>query len=273
MMLLSIFAVSAVLLQGMLFLRVNILRPIVLIGTFALAMAFAANDLVNFIGVPMAGYHAYKTAAATDAPLEVTMDALSGKVQSDTLLLLVAGAIMVGTLWISRKARSVTETSLNLGQQSETGRTFRVDAGLADHRAHGTEPDQPGFLPDPGAASREIGPAPGAGRGGGGRDGGRGPSPVRPGSRFGQPDGGQRRHLLRHVEEAAAVDDLRHVHGRHGHVVRRPRLGPGQRRVPRLRRDHRHRRLVHDGAVRVPRRGRVRGWCCSRPGSTVWSCS
>jgi hypothetical protein len=123
-MLLSIFAVSAALLQVMLFLRVNILRPIVLIGTFALAMAFAANDLVNFIGVPMAGYHAYKVAAATDAPLEVTMDALSGKVQSDTVLLLIAGAIMVGTLWISRKARSVTETSLNLGQQSEREERF-----------------------------------------------------------------------------------------------------------------------------------------------------
>ena len=124
LMLLSIFAASAVLLQGLLFLRVNILRPIVLVGTFALAMAFAANDLVNFIGVPMAGYHAYKTAAAADAPLEVTMDALSGKVQSDTLLLLVAGAIMVGTLWFSRRARSVTETSLNLGQQTEREERF-----------------------------------------------------------------------------------------------------------------------------------------------------
>ena len=119
-----IFTVSAVLLQGLLLLRVNILKPIILVGTFALAMAFAANDLVNFIGVPMAGYHAYKAAAASDAPLETSMAALSGKVPSEVGLLLLAGLIMVLTLWISRKARTVQQTEVSLAHQTEREERF-----------------------------------------------------------------------------------------------------------------------------------------------------
>jgi len=117
--LLGSFAVSAVLLQALLLLGVNVLKPIILVGTFALAMAFAANDLVNFIGVPMAGYHAYEAAAASDSPLTLTMDALGKKVPTETYLLLAAGAIMAVTLWVSKKARSVTETEIGLGQQDE----------------------------------------------------------------------------------------------------------------------------------------------------------
>jgi phosphate/sulfate permease len=117
--LLGIFVVSAIILQLLLFLGANILRPIVLIGTFALAMAFAANDLVNFIGVPMAGYHAYEAALASESPLEVTMEALDAKVQAETVFLLLAGIIMVITLWTSKKARTVTETEIGLGQQDE----------------------------------------------------------------------------------------------------------------------------------------------------------
>ena len=101
------------------FTRVNVLKPIVLIGTFALAMAFAANDLVNFIGVPLAGIQAYKVAAASPDPLHITMDALQKSVQSNTFLLLAAGIIMIVTLWVSRKARSVTRTSVDLSRQEE----------------------------------------------------------------------------------------------------------------------------------------------------------
>jgi phosphate/sulfate permease len=101
----------------------NILKPIVLVGTFALAMAFAANDLVNFIGVPLAGFHSYSVAsqalAAGQNPLLITMEALQGKVQSNTGILLIAGIIMVVTLWLSKKARTVTETEVNLGRQDE----------------------------------------------------------------------------------------------------------------------------------------------------------
>jgi len=102
-----------------LFTRINILKPIVLIGTFALAMAFAANDLVNFIGVPLAGLSAYKVAASAADPLATTMEALLKPIQSNTLLLLLAGGIMMATLWISRKARTVTSTGVDLGRQDE----------------------------------------------------------------------------------------------------------------------------------------------------------
>jgi len=116
------FVVFAVIFQALLvFTRVNILKPIVLIGTFALAMAFAANDLVNFIGVPMAGMNAYLVAHAPTAadPLTVSMSALQATVPSNTYLLLLAGAIMVATLALSKKARTVTETTVNLSRQDE----------------------------------------------------------------------------------------------------------------------------------------------------------
>ncbi|GAB4329461.1 MAG: hypothetical protein Kow0037_04620 [Calditrichia bacterium] len=116
--------VSAVILQILMFLKVNILRPIILIGTFSLAMAFAANDLVNFIGVPMAGFHAYKSAIATDNPLTATMEALSQKVPAETGLLLLAGLIMIVTLWFSKKARTVTKTEVDLSRQEEGEERF-----------------------------------------------------------------------------------------------------------------------------------------------------
>ena len=101
------------------FTKINILKPIILVGTFALAMAFAGNDLVNFIGVPLAGIAAYDVAAAAEAPLTLTMEALQEPTQSSTLLLLVAGIIMVVTLWVSKKARTVTKTEVSLGRQEE----------------------------------------------------------------------------------------------------------------------------------------------------------
>ncbi len=123
--LLLVFIASAVILQIMMtFFRVNILKPIILIGTFALALAFAANDLVNFIGVPLAGLHSYKLAAASADPLNITMGALSKKVPSETFLLLIAGGIMVFTLWFSRKARTVSATELGLGKQHEGIESF-----------------------------------------------------------------------------------------------------------------------------------------------------
>lgn len=114
------FLGSALLLQiVMSFSRINILRPIVLMGTFALAMAFAANDLVNFIGVPLAGMTAFSLARAGDSPLSTLMSALKEPIHTDTYLLLIAGGIMVTTLWVSRKSRSVTETEVSLGRQDE----------------------------------------------------------------------------------------------------------------------------------------------------------
>ncbi|MFH1701607.1 MAG: inorganic phosphate transporter [Candidatus Zixiibacteriota bacterium] len=114
-----IIPILALILQVLLMMKISIFKLIVLIGTFALAMAFAANDLVNFIGVPMAGFHAYNAAISSDAPLTITMDALGKEVPTETYLLLISGFIMVVTLWISKKARTVTETEISLGQQHE----------------------------------------------------------------------------------------------------------------------------------------------------------
>jgi phosphate/sulfate permease len=124
LILLGCFVASAAVLQVLYWLRVNPFKPIVIVGTFALAMAFAANDLVNFIGAPMAGYHAYRAAEAAREPLSARMTALSESIPAETSLLLIAGSVMVVTLWLSRKARTVTATEVNLGQQEEVQERF-----------------------------------------------------------------------------------------------------------------------------------------------------
>jgi phosphate/sulfate permease len=103
----------------LIFTRINILKPIVLTGTFGLAMSFAANDLVNFIGVPLAGFHAFIIAQMTGNPMTASMEALEKSFHTSTFFFLAAGAVMVGTLWISRKAHTVTRTEVNLGRQKE----------------------------------------------------------------------------------------------------------------------------------------------------------
>lgn len=106
--------------------KMNPLRVIVLLGTFSLAMAFAGNDLVNFIGVAVAGMQAYGSWSVSGVGAsEFYMTALEQKVHTPTLLLLGAGVIMVITLWLSSKARKVTETEVNLSRQSEGDERFR----------------------------------------------------------------------------------------------------------------------------------------------------
>ena len=107
-------------------LRVDLLATVVLAGTFSLALAFASNDLVNFIGVPLAGLAAWSEWKDSALPAaELTMEALSGPVQGNTIILLGAGIIMVVTLWLSSKARSVTQTEVNLGRQDEGAERFQ----------------------------------------------------------------------------------------------------------------------------------------------------
>ena len=105
--------------------KIDILKVIVFVGTFAIAMAFAGNDLVNFIGVPLAGYHAYQDwmSSGADASTHL-MSGLTGKVPTEYYLLVIAGLIMVITLWISKKARAVIKTSLDLSSQSEGEERF-----------------------------------------------------------------------------------------------------------------------------------------------------
>lgn len=106
--------------------KVNIFRIIVFIGTFSLAMAFAGNDLVNFIGVPLAGFESYKLFVNDPLinPEAYTMESLLQPVQTPTGFLLAAGVIMVLALFFSKKARSVTKTEVDLARQSEGSERF-----------------------------------------------------------------------------------------------------------------------------------------------------
>ncbi len=108
--------------------KVNILKVTVLVGTFALAMAFAGNDLVNFIGVPLAGFSSFKVymADVSSNPEMVSMEALQGSVATPTYMLLAAGIVMVITLWMSKKARGVVTTSLDLSRQDEGEERFQA---------------------------------------------------------------------------------------------------------------------------------------------------
>ncbi|AXT62261.1 inorganic phosphate transporter [Aquimarina sp. AD10] len=106
--------------------KTNIYRLIIVVGTFALALAFAGNDLVNFIGVPIAALKAYEAwSASGELPHEFSMAVLGGKAETPTLLLLAAGIIMVLTLWFSSKARNVVKTSIDLSRQGEGDEKFR----------------------------------------------------------------------------------------------------------------------------------------------------
>ena len=110
--------------------KVDILKIVVLAGTFALALAFAGNDLVNFIGVPMAGYNSYLAWQASGgvAPDEFKMDMLLGEVETPFIFLALAGLVMIITLITSKKAQAVIQTGINLGRQSEGVEQFGSSA-------------------------------------------------------------------------------------------------------------------------------------------------
>ena len=106
---------------------VNPLKVVVLAGTFALAMAFAGNDLVNFIGVPLAGYESFKIFSANGGN-DLLMGGLLGDIITPSYFLIGAGIIMLIVLWFSRKAQTVIETSLNLSRQEEGSERFGSSA-------------------------------------------------------------------------------------------------------------------------------------------------
>ena len=117
---------STALMQLLYFLKVNVFKVLVLMGTFALAMAFAGNDLVNFIGVPLAGYSSYNDFMAnggTDASAFM-MGSLDGPAKTPLIFLVAAGAVMVYSLATSKKARNVIRTSVDLSRQSEGDEMF-----------------------------------------------------------------------------------------------------------------------------------------------------
>lgn len=120
-----IFLGSTLLMQGLHLLGGNVFRVIILFGTFALAMAFASNDLVNFIGVPLAALSAYEDYAISgvDATSHM-MGALNAPAATSAVFLLGAGGIMVVALTFSKKARNVVQTSVNLSRQAEGEEMF-----------------------------------------------------------------------------------------------------------------------------------------------------
>ena len=106
--------------------KTNIYKLIILLGTFALAMAFAGNDLVNFIGPLITALQSYQEWSASGVlSTEYNMAGLSKAVQTPTLLLLAAGLIMILTIWFSTKAKNVLKTSVDLSRQDEGEERFQ----------------------------------------------------------------------------------------------------------------------------------------------------
>ena len=119
------FVVLTLLMQLLHWCKVNVLKVVVLMGTFSLAMAFAGNDLVNFIGVTLAGLESFQTFVAHGGDLNMTMGALNLPATTNVLFLVGAGAVMVYALFTSKKARKVLQTSIDLSsQQNEENDMF-----------------------------------------------------------------------------------------------------------------------------------------------------
>ncbi len=109
----------------MMIFKKSILIIVIAVGTFSLALAFAGNDLVNFIGVPMAAYHSFMDWSASGVPAsEYSMNSLASEVPAEPLLLFIAGGVMVLTLWFSKKARTVSDTEIDLARQGEGHEKF-----------------------------------------------------------------------------------------------------------------------------------------------------
>ena len=115
-----------VLMQILHWCKVNVFKVVVLVGTFSLAMAFAGNDLVNFIGVPLAGYSSYQDYMSNGAgdPTGFLMGSLNGPAKTPLFFLIAAGAIMVFSLATSKKAHNVVKTSVDLSRQDTGDEVF-----------------------------------------------------------------------------------------------------------------------------------------------------
>ena len=123
------FVFFTVLMQILFFCKVNVLKLVVLIGTFALAMAFAGNDLVNFIGVPLAGLDTYIDVRHSGVPMDaLSMNSLNTMSAANTIYIILAGLVMVVTLLTSKKAKIVLQTSLDLSKQNGGNESFGSSA-------------------------------------------------------------------------------------------------------------------------------------------------
>ena len=126
MLLIVVFVASTILNEILYLLRVNVFKIIVLLGTFALAMAFAGNDLVNFIGVPLAGLDSMQDfmANGNGDPNAFMMTSLMTSAKSPLIYLVLAGIIMIVAMATSKKAQNVVKTSVDLSRQDEGDEMF-----------------------------------------------------------------------------------------------------------------------------------------------------
>jgi len=125
--LLGCFVFFSIFMQILTWLKVNVLKIVVLLGTFALALAFAGNDLVNFLGVPLVGYSSYVDLMAqggTTTPETFLMTSLLESAQTPWYFLIGAGAVMVFSLFTSKKAQNVIKTSVDLASQAQGNDNF-----------------------------------------------------------------------------------------------------------------------------------------------------
>ena len=125
------FVFFTLLMQILHWCKVNVFRIIVLLGTFALALAFAGNDLVNFIGVPLAGFSAYTDYVANSNGAGIhdfMMSSLMSSAKTPAIFLLASGIIMVYALATSKKAKNVIKTSVDLARQEEGDEMFGSSA-------------------------------------------------------------------------------------------------------------------------------------------------
>ena len=121
------FLCTTILMQVLMWCRINILKIVVLLGTFALALAFAGNDLVNFIGMPLAGYSTYHDYIANSngvSPDQYLMTSLLDSASTPSIFLIGSGIIMVVALLTSKKAHNVIKTSLDLSRQEAGEESF-----------------------------------------------------------------------------------------------------------------------------------------------------
>ena len=119
------FVFFTILMQVLHWLKVNVFKVVVMLGTFALALAFAGNDLVNFIGVPLAGYSSYLDLQSSGAtPDTLVMTSLLDSAKTPWYFLIAAGLVMVYALMTSKKAHAVIKTSVDLSRQDEGEEVF-----------------------------------------------------------------------------------------------------------------------------------------------------
>ncbi|GAB1856781.1 inorganic phosphate transporter [Flavobacteriaceae bacterium MHTCC 0001] len=145
------FLIFTILSFVLMLLKLNIYKIIIVLGTFALAVAFAGNDLVNFIGVPIAALDSFTNWQASGAaPGDFRMTSLSEAIATQPILLLIAGIIMVLTLWFSSKARAVVKTSVDLSRQDDVKERFEpnfLSRGIVRNTIAASESIN-NFLPD-----------------------------------------------------------------------------------------------------------------------------